>query len=70
MIGTDGGGVYGSIFYYSMTIAYVGSAFFIFIYLYRSGKLNMDESPKNQMMQPENENVNDDEPQNRSQKGA
>ena len=58
MIGTDGGGVYGSIFYYSMTIAYVGSAFFIFIYLYRAGKLNMDESPKNEMMFPDKEDVN------------
>ena len=55
MIGVDGGGVYGSILYYSLTIAYVGSAFLIFIYLYRAGKLNMDEGPKNQMMQPEKE---------------
>ncbi len=59
MIGTDGGGVYGSIFYYSMTIAYVGSAFFIFLYLYKTGKLNMDESPKNQMMQIEKEDDNE-----------
>jgi len=55
MIGVDGGGVYGSVLYYSFTIAYVGSAFLIFIYLYRKGKLDMDEGPKNQMMQSENE---------------
>ncbi len=50
MIGTDGGGVYGSIFYYSFTIAYVGSAFLVFIYLYLRKKLDMDEAPKMEMM--------------------
>jgi len=51
MIGVDGGGVYGSFLYYSLTIAYVGSAFLIFIYLYRAGQLNMDEGAKIEMME-------------------
>jgi hypothetical protein len=51
MTGVDGGGVYGSILYYSLTIAYVGSAFLIFVYLYKKGKLDMDETPKNHMME-------------------
>ena len=55
MIGVDGGGVQGSILYYSLTIAYVGSAFLVFIYLYSKGKLDMDEGPKNQMMESEKE---------------
>lgn len=55
MTGVDGGGVYGSILYYSLTIAYVGSAFLIFIYLYFNKKLNMDESAKLEMMQQEDD---------------
>lgn len=55
MIGVDGGGVQGSILYYSLTIAYVGSAFLIFIYLYSKGKLDMDEEPKIQMMETKGE---------------
>lgn len=58
MIGVDGGGVQGSILYYSLTIAYVGSAFLIFIYLYSKGKLDMDEEPKKQMMETETKKEN------------
>lgn len=53
MTGTDGGGVYGSIFYYSFTIAYVGAAFLVFIYLYMKNKLDLDEAPKMEMMDDE-----------------
>lgn len=49
----DGGGVYGSLLYYSLTIAYVGSAFLIFIYLYRKNRLDMDETAKEEMMEEE-----------------
>lgn len=55
MIGVDGGGVYGSIFYYALTIAYVGSAFLIFIYLYSHDKLSMDEDAKIRMMKDDEE---------------
>jgi len=49
----DGGGVHGSILYYAFTIAYVGSAFLVFLYLYKKGKLDMDEEPKIHMMKDE-----------------
>lgn len=51
----DGAGAYGSILNYSLTIAVVGSAMFIFIYLWKKGRLDMDEEPKIQMMSKENE---------------
>jgi len=47
----DGGGVYGSVLHYSLTIALVGSAFLLFLYLWGKGRLDMDEGPKFQMMQ-------------------
>lgn len=49
----DGAGVYGSLFHYGFVIAFVGSAFLIFLYLWRRGRLDMDEEPKFQMMQEE-----------------
>jgi hypothetical protein len=54
MIGViDGFGVYGNFFHYSMVIAMVGSAFIVFVHLWRKGRLDMDEEPKFQMMQDE-----------------
>jgi hypothetical protein len=50
----DGAGVYGSIFHYASVIAFVGSAFLVFLYLWKTNRLDMDEGPKYQMM-------NDDE---------
>ena len=49
----DGMGIYGSLFHYTMVIAFVGSAFLIFLYLWRKKRLDMDEEPKFQMMQEE-----------------
>jgi hypothetical protein len=49
----DGAGVYGSLLHYSFVVAFVGSAFLIFICIWWKGKLNMDEGPKFQMMQEE-----------------
>lgn len=46
----DGGGVYGQVLHYSLTIAFVGSAFLIFLYMWYKGRLDMDEEPKLQMM--------------------
>jgi hypothetical protein len=46
----DGIGVYGSILHYALLIAIVGSTLFIFIYLWCKGRLDMDESAKDQMM--------------------
>lgn len=46
----DGAGVYGSMFHYAFVIAFVGSAFLVFIYLWKNNRLDMDEEPKYQMM--------------------
>jgi len=52
---TDIHGVYGAIFHYSLVIAIVGSAFLVFLYLWKKGRLDMDEEPKLQMMQDDKE---------------
>lgn len=49
----DGFGIYGSFYHYSMVLAFVGSAFLIFLRLWWKGQLHMDEGPKLQMMQEE-----------------
>jgi len=49
----DAMGVYGNYFHYAMVIAFVGSAFLIFFYLWKNKRLDMDEDPKFQMMQEE-----------------
>ncbi|NGX41998.1 MAG: hypothetical protein K940chlam7_00272 [Chlamydiae bacterium] len=51
----DGIGIYGCILHYSMLIAIVGSSFLIFIYLWRKGRLDMDEEPKWEMMKLDDE---------------
>lgn len=51
----DGGGICGEIMHYSMVVAFVGSAFLVFIYLWRKGRLDMDEEPKYQMMKDDEE---------------
>ena len=51
----DGIGVYGNFLHYGIVMSLVGSAFLIFIYLWKSKRLDMDEEPKFQMMQDEQE---------------
>lgn len=46
-------GVYGSVFYYSMFFAWMGSALLVFVYLWRKGKLDMSEESKMQMLKEE-----------------
>ena len=55
LLGTnvDGIGVYGNFLHYALVISLVGSAFLIFIYLWRKKRLDIDEEPKFQMMQEE-----------------
>lgn len=50
MMTLDGGGIYGQMLHYSLVMAIVGSTFLIFMYLWRKGRLDMDEGPKMQMM--------------------
>jgi hypothetical protein len=47
----DGSGVCGGYLHYALVIAFVGSAFLIFLYLWRKGRLDMDEEPKIKMME-------------------
>lgn len=49
----DGVGVYGQIFHYAFVIAFVGSAFLIFLYLWKKKALHMEEEAKYQMMEEE-----------------
>lgn len=51
----DGFGIYGLVVDYAMIFAFVGGAFLIFLYLWKKGRLDMDEEPKHQMMQKEDE---------------
>lgn len=51
----DGGGIYGYVFVNASVVALVGSAFILFFFLWRKGRLDMDESPKFQMMSEEEE---------------
>jgi len=53
VITRDGAGIIGSLWHYSMLIALVGSTLLVFIYLWRKGRLDMDEEAKYQMMDPE-----------------
>lgn len=57
----DIGGVYGSMLHYSLTIAFVGSAFLLFFYFWRKNRLDMDEEPKIAMLnEPDQECVHGD----------
>lgn len=51
----DAAGALGGYLSYSLTIAIVGSAFILFIYLWSKGRLDMDEEPKIQMMSGDTE---------------
>ncbi len=47
----DGLGIYGHFFHYAIVISLVGSAFLVFISLWRKKRLDLDEEPKYQMME-------------------
>lgn len=53
----DGFGVYGNFLHYYLVVAFVGSALMIFLYLWKNEKLDMDEEPKIQMMQTQEEST-------------
>jgi len=58
----DSFGVYGSALHYGLIIAFVGSAFLIFLYLWRKGRLDMDEDASIQMMKDDTEMPDDSKP--------
>lgn len=49
----DGMGLYGHFLHYGIVISLVGSAFLIFLYLWKNKRLDADEEPKFQMMRDE-----------------
>lgn len=49
-------GIFGAALHYALVIAFVGSAMVLFLYLWKRGRLDMDEEPKYQMMNDEEEN--------------
>ncbi|CUI15668.1 Conserved putative membrane protein [Candidatus Protochlamydia naegleriophila] len=49
----DGFGIYGNLLHYSFVISIVGSSFLVFFYLWKKGRLGMDEEAKYQMMNEE-----------------
>ncbi|QLH36419.1 MAG: hypothetical protein HWD61_09995 [Parachlamydiaceae bacterium] len=51
----DSGGIYGAYLHYGLIIFMVGSAFIVFFYLWKKGRLDMDEAPKFQMLDNEEE---------------
>lgn len=44
-------GIYGEIMHVAFVTAFVGSALLVFLYLWRKGRLDMDEEPKYQMLE-------------------
>lgn len=58
----DSNGVAGHFLHYGLTIAFMSSAFLVFFYLWRKGKLDMDEEPKMQMLQEDQKEDFDDRP--------
>ncbi len=52
----DPSGMVGSVLSYGMTIAFAGSAFLIFIYLWKRGSLGIDEEASLEMMKQHEEN--------------
>lgn len=55
----DGGGIYGHLLHYSLVFAMIGSALMVFLYLWKKGRLDLDEEPKHQMFKGEEEGQND-----------
>lgn len=51
----DGSGIQGSIMHYVIFFTLLGSSLLIFIYLWVNDKLDMDESPKIEMMRESEE---------------
>lgn len=47
----DGGGAIGGYLCYAMCMALAGSALIIFLYLWKKGRLDMDEEPKYRMIE-------------------
>lgn len=49
----DGVGIYGNYIHFAFVVFFVGSAFLVFIYLWKKGRLDWDEEAKYQFMNQE-----------------
>lgn len=49
----DGFGIHGLILHYATIFLFVGTAALVFFYYWHKGRLDMDESPKFQMLKDE-----------------
>lgn len=49
----------GSTLHSALVVAFVGSAFILFVYLWKKGRLDMDEEAKYQMMKDETDQKED-----------
>ena len=52
----DGAGATGATLHYALILFLVGGAFILFLFLWFKGKLDMDEAPKWQLFNDEDEN--------------
>lgn len=52
----DGSGLYGSLFNYAILSALFFSTLLVFVYLWRKGRLDMDEEAKWKMLEEDHEN--------------
>lgn len=50
-IDMDGFGIQGTAFHYGLVFSLVGSAFLLFVYFWKKGRLDMDEEPKYRMFE-------------------
>jgi hypothetical protein len=51
----DGAGLYGGMLHFALCLAFVGSALLFLVYFWKKGRLDMDEGPKWQMMEIDEE---------------
>lgn len=58
----DSSGICGGIYHYSLILAFMGSALLSFVYFWSKGRLDMDETPKIQMMNDADNGGSDDNP--------
>ncbi|MEM1281999.1 MAG: cbb3-type cytochrome oxidase assembly protein [Chlamydiota bacterium] len=51
----DGLGIYGGLLHFTIAATFFGGALIIFIYLWRKGRLDMDEGPAERMLNDDQE---------------
>jgi nitrogen fixation-related uncharacterized protein len=57
----DGVGLYGELLHFIIALVSFGTAVLIFIYLWRKGRLDMDEGPAERMLHDEPEEKEEEE---------